>query len=67
MLPCGQIVSWAWEVFGQQQAPQVRAASLLQHSEDQALMGAISGTTVELDIKAVFRNNVVVTSAGGHQ
>ena len=31
------------------------------------LVGAISGKTVELDIKAVFRNNLVITSAGGHQ
>lgn len=31
------------------------------------LVGAISGKAVELDIKAVFRNNLVITSAGGHQ
>lgn len=61
------MVSWAWEVYVQQRAPQVRAASLLQHREDQELVGTTSGTIVELDIKAVFRNNVVVTSAGGHQ
>lgn len=31
------------------------------------LVGAISRKTVELYIKAVFRNNLVITSAGGHQ
>lgn len=31
------------------------------------LVGAISAKTVELDIKAVFRNNLVITSAVGHQ